>query len=170
MSEIKVGDWVEVVEVNEIDKQKGIKVGDVYRVAYARMLGDKKAVTVERWEQFGNGDILYLNQIKKVDAPKLKDVPKAINSEVNKFETLARSYTENLSETLVAKNADYGNSFEKSYEKHGLVSTVIRLEDKLNRLESLIENEEKVNESIDDKLLDIAGYAILTLIARREEQ
>ena len=85
---------------------------------------------------------------------------------MSKFETLARSYTENLSETLVAKNADYGNSFEKSYEKHGLVSAVIRLEDKLNRLESLLKNEAQVNESIDDTLLDIAGYAILTLIAR----
>lgn len=164
MSEIKVGDWVEVVEVNEIDKQKGIEIGDVYNVAYTRVLGDKKAVTVERWEQFGNGDILYLNQIKKVDGPK------AIESAKNKFETLARSYTENLNETLVAKNAGYGNSFEKSYKKHGLVSAVIRLEDKLNRLESLVKNEAQVNESIDDTLLDIAGYAILTLIARSEEQ
>lgn len=102
-------------------------------------------------------------------SPKLKDVPKAIDSAVSKFEMLTRSYTENLSETLVAKNADYGNSFEKSYEKHGLVSAVIRLEDKLNRLESLLENDAKVNESIDDTLLDIAGYAILTLIARDSE-
>ena len=88
---------------------------------------------------------------------------------MSEFEALVRSYTENLSETLVAKNADYGNSFEKSYEKHGLVSAVIRLEDKLNRLESLLENDAKVNESIDDTLLDIAGYAILTLIARDSE-
>lgn len=162
--EIKVGDWIEVVEVDETDERNGISVGDVYKVTCNELAGKKDAVIVNRNNE--SNDILYLNQIKKVDAPKLKDVPKAINSAVSKFEMLARSYTENLSETLVAKNADYGNSFEKSYEKHGLVSAVIRLEDKLNRLESLLENEAQVNESIDDTLLDIAGYAILTLIAR----
>lgn len=163
MRGIKVGDWIEVVEVEKMDKGKGISVGDVYKVEN-EFIDRINAVIVN------GGDFLHITQIKKVDAPKLKDVPKAIDSAKNKFEALARSYTENLSETLVAKNADYGNSFAKSYEKHGLVSTVIQLEDKLNRLESLIENEAQVNESIDDTLLDIAGYAILTLIARGEER
>ena len=187
MSEIKVGDWVEVVEIYVNDVYKGIEIGDVYKVVCIEFPEDDTPTNVvggcfavgRRYGRHGyigvpiDGDIWRLtqDQVEKVSAPKtkspkLKDVPKAIESAKNKFETLARSYTENLSETLVAKNADYGNSFGKSYEKHGLVSAVIRLEDKLNRLESLIKKEAQVNESIDDTLLDIAGYAILTLIAR----
>ena len=165
MSEIKVGDWVEVVEPTERHNRMGIKVGNRYEVLNLSVSG----VFIKQ-EGLSYTVYIHYGRIKKVEppieSPKLKDVPKAIDSAVSKFEMLARSYTENLSETLVAKNADYGNSFEKSYEKHGLVSAVIRLEDKLNRLESLLKNEAQVNESIDDTLLDIAGYAILTLIAR----
>lgn len=168
MDEIKAGDWIEVVKPTERHIRMGIKVFNRYEVLSLSVSG----VFIK---QKGLSHTVYIHygRIKKVELPtelpKLKDVPKAIDSAVSKFEMLARSYTENLSETLVAKNADYGDSFAKSYEKHGLVSAVIRLEDKLNRLESLIENDAKVNESIDDTLLDIAGYAILTLIARESE-
>ena len=31
------------------------------------------------------------------------------------------------------KNHDYGNSFERSLDKHGLVAGIVRMEDKMNR-------------------------------------
>lgn len=63
------------------------------------------------------------------------------------------------------KNADYGDSFSKIFKKHGLLSSVIRLEDKLNRLETLISKPAAVkDESIRDTLMDLAGYAILTVL------
>ena len=65
-----------------------------------------------------------------------------------------------------AKNNDYGNSFTKSFEKYGLISPLIRLEDKLNRLESLVLNgsQEVENESIRDTLVDLANYAAMTIV------
>lgn len=71
------------------------------------------------------------------------------------------------------KNADYGNSFAKSYEEFGLVSPVIRLSDKVERLKTLCNKEAQVkDESIIDTLIDIAVYAVLTIleIKKREVQ
>ena len=71
------------------------------------------------------------------------------------------------------KNADYGNSFAKSYEEFGLVSPVIRLSDKVERLKTLCNKEAQVqDESIIDTLIDIAVYAVLTVleIKKREVQ
>lgn len=69
------------------------------------------------------------------------------------------------------KNADYGDSFGKSYKEYGVTMSCIRLEDKLNRLKNLNKGEgQKVNdESIEDTLMDLANYAIMTLIELREE-
>ena len=70
--------------------------------------------------------------------------------------------TYKLNEIYTRKNKDYGNSFEKSCEEFGLVSPAIRMTDKLNRFKQLINNKPEVNESIQDTLLDLANYAILT--------
>lgn len=72
-----------------------------------------------------------------------------------------------VADTLTKKNHDYGDSFHNQYVKFGDVSTVIRLWDKIERIESLLTKDAKVvNESIEDTLKDIAGYAILTLTSR----
>lgn len=70
-----------------------------------------------------------------------------------------------LTELYERKNADYGNSFSKSFEEFGLTSPVIRLSDKLERLKTLSKQEAKVkDESIQDTVMDIAVYAMLTLM------
>ena len=77
-----------------------------------------------------------------------------------------------LDELYKKKNADYGDSFAKVREE--LPNAIlVRLNDKLNRLKSLMEDPEKqkVNdESIDDTLMDLANYALLELVERRVEQ
>ena len=67
------------------------------------------------------------------------------------------------------KNHDYGDSFGKSYVEWGLPMVCIRLDDKLNRLKSFAKGSKQMvsDESIDDTLMDLANYAIMTLVERR---
>ena len=69
------------------------------------------------------------------------------------------------------KNNDYGNSFEESCNEFGLTSPIIRMSDKLNRLKSLSNNSSaKVeDEKIEDTLLDLANYAVMTLMWIKNE-
>lgn len=73
--------------------------------------------------------------------------------------------TTNMAKTYAAKNHDYGNSFEQSCNKFGIIAAVVRMGDKMNRLESLaIKRAEVKDESIKDTLLDLANYAIMTVM------
>lgn len=72
-----------------------------------------------------------------------------------------------------AKNSDYGNSFGTSLDKYGTIAALSRISDKFNRFETLILNGEdsaKVNESVEDTLLDLANYAIMTVGYFREKR
>lgn len=73
--------------------------------------------------------------------------------------------TTDMAKTYAAKNHDYGNSFEQSLDKFGLLAAVVRMGDKMNRIESLSKKEAEVkDESIKDTLLDLANYAIMTVM------
>ena len=74
-----------------------------------------------------------------------------------------------LVSTLGKKNHDYGDSFYKIYAKHGDFSTMIRLQDKIGRLETIVSGEELLvdDEPIEDIYLDIAGYCILSLASKQ---
>ena len=76
-----------------------------------------------------------------------------------------KDYTNHLAETLQEKNKAYGDSFTKSVDKYGLSVIGVRLSDKYNRIEHLITNHElkENDESLEDTLLDMAGYSILGL-------
>jgi len=77
---------------------------------------------------------------------------------------------EKLTLMYVDKNADYGDSFGDTFNKLGLISAVTRITDKTNRLQSLCVNKQKVkDESIKDTLMDLANYAIMTLIELGED-
>lgn len=74
-----------------------------------------------------------------------------------------------LNETYKAKNADYGDSFALVRKKYPN-AILIRLNDKLNRLETLMSGgKQYVDESIDDTLLDLANYCIMELVERRND-
>ena len=76
-----------------------------------------------------------------------------------------------LSEIYKCKNSDYGDSFAKLREEYP-IAICVRLQDKLNRLKTLIGNQDaKVkDESIEDTLLDLANYAIMEVTERRYEK
>lgn len=81
-----------------------------------------------------------------------------------------------LHRTYLMKNADYGDSFKESLDKHGLIAAVVRMSDKLNRLDSLKDKAGQVgDEKLSDTVLDLANYAIMTAMwiedsGRRTEQ
>lgn len=75
-----------------------------------------------------------------------------------------------LKEVLVSKDEDYGSSFDTTLRKYGELALIIRLEDKMNRLQSIKKRmyPNIKNEKFEDTLLDLAGYAVLYLATREE--
>ena len=70
-----------------------------------------------------------------------------------------------LTEIYRKKNHDYGDSYHKSFQKWGLPMAAIRLEDKLNRFETLIKSVGEVkDETMRDTLLDLANYSIMAIL------
>ena len=70
-----------------------------------------------------------------------------------------------LTEIYRKKNHDYGDSFHKSFQKCGWPMAAIRLEDKLNRFETLIKSDGEVkDETMRDTLLDLANYSIMAIL------
>ena len=67
--------------------------------------------------------------------------------------------------TFCKKNSDYGNSFEESLDKHGIVASIVRMGDKINRLEALTDDsrtQQVGSESLLDTLEDLSNYAAMT--------
>lgn len=76
-----------------------------------------------------------------------------------------------LTEIYRKKNHDYGDSYHKSFQKWGWPMAAIRLEDKLNRFETLIKRDGEVkDETMRDTLLDLANYSIMAILELDEER
>lgn len=75
-----------------------------------------------------------------------------------------RMFADQLVQTYEKKNKDYGNSFSISVNKYGIIAALTRISDKFNRLENLILTKEQhvKDESLQDTLLDLASYCIMT--------
>lgn len=74
--------------------------------------------------------------------------------------------TDKLNTLYAKKNAAYDNSFSKTFNSLGIISAVTRIGDKYNRLENLVKNSniDNLGESIEDTLMDLASYSIMTLM------
>lgn len=79
--------------------------------------------------------------------------------------TTFKDILNNMNEVYERKNADYGDSFSKTFDEFGLTSSAVRMNDKMERFKKLIKQEAQVkDESIRDTLLDLANYAVLTIV------
>ena len=108
------------------------------------------------------------------DPDRLKACLEAITNEVpnanyyspktdaDRFEDITKS----MSSIFRKKNHDYGNSFEQSLNEEGLAASRIRMGDKWNRFKQLSKGvQAQVNdESLRDTLIDMANYAIMTVM------
>lgn len=75
-----------------------------------------------------------------------------------------------IHELYIKKNHDYGDSFSDSYTENGMVMARIRIGDKFNRFKNLIREDINVkDETIRDTLIDLANYAIMTIIELENE-
>ena len=79
-----------------------------------------------------------------------------------------------LKTVLVRKNTDYGAS---AFNRPALAPDVkpttailVRMSDKISRLNNLQTAEQPNYEAIEDTILDLAGYAILLLVAKQQEK
>lgn len=76
-----------------------------------------------------------------------------------------RNITNGMYDTFKAKNHDYGNSFAELFKECGMTYAYGHMAEKLKRVKSLMSDEAKVKgESMKDSLLDLANYAILTIM------
>lgn len=130
-------------------------------------MNDKLESIIDRIEDVSNSLSLEEAEILYNIIQELNDMRHIFGSESGEF----RDITNSMIQTYQAKNQDYGNSFEKSLYKFGLVASIIRLSDKMNRIESLSQTKARVkDESIEDTLLDLANYAIMTIIWLRKNR
>lgn len=85
------------------------------------------------------------------------------------FEQLVKQ----LVETQKRKNADYGSSFDQTLNEFGLVASATRMSDKFNRFKSLMRcgsTARVEDEKIEDTLMDLAAYAIMTVEWIKKQQ
>ncbi|PWA11083.1 hypothetical protein DCC39_10315 [Pueribacillus theae] len=79
------------------------------------------------------------------------------------FQDAVMDHITELADTLIRKQIDYGPN---AISRFGMDGIVIRISDKLERLINLtqLKSEPEVDESVEDTLRDMAGYAILGLM------
>ena len=89
-------------------------------------------------------------------------------TDADKFEAI----TKKMHSIFRKKNHDYGNSFEQSLNEEGLAASRIRMGDKWNRFKQLSKGAKaQVNdESLRDTLIDMANYAIMTVMWLDKQQ
>ena len=125
---------------------------------YAENLFDewKNSIISENlnWSELPFNSIIMGEQSGNTDAERFKEI------------------TDKMCDIYKRKNSDYGNSFSKLFKKCGMTYAYGHLAEKIERIDSLIENEAKVQgESMLDSLYDLANYSILTImeIEKRKE-
>lgn len=113
------------------------------------------------------------------DMERLKSCLEAVTDEVSLDISPAKTdydrfkeITETMSSIFRRKNHDYGNSFEESLNEEGLAVSRIRMGDKWNRFKQLSKGAKaQVNdESLRDTLIDMANYAIMTVMWLDKQQ
>ena len=73
-----------------------------------------------------------------------------------------------MHEIYIKKNSDYGNSFSDLYDEYGSIISEIHIREKFDRFKQLRTNESQVGESIEDTLMDMANYCLLTLLEMKK--
>lgn len=85
-----------------------------------------------------------------------------IKEEIKAFKAM----TEKMYETFKNKRHDYGQSTTELFNEFGPIAMYIKMYDKMSRFKNLMNNLDNYvkDESILDTLLDLANYALITIL------
>lgn len=88
------------------------------------------------------------------------------NKQVESFKQL----TGEMVALYTRKNRDYGNSFTEMYKEWGPMYPLSRMQEKLRRATQLMRSGEAqvTEEKVADTLLDLANYALMTILEIKE--
>lgn len=99
------------------------------------------------WSELPFNSLIMGKQNEKTDADRFKEI------------------TDKMCDIYKQKNSDYGSSFSKLFKKCGMTYAYGHLAEKIERIDSLSNNDAKVQgESMIDSLYDLANYSILTIM------
>ena len=93
-------------------------------------------------------------------------LPITPNTKVNPKVKLHADVCRYLNDLYAKKNHDYGDSFHQTFVEEGMAMARIRLGDKFGRFKTLSKSsgQQVSDESLKDTLLDLANYAIMTVM------
>lgn len=170
-------DRVAYVYLNLIDKKNR---NSIYKIIEEMGItsvstAQRTAAKIDKWSKSERELFLATFTPAEMDLYQLKDILEekekdslteiAAKNEESEVAAEFREIIEEMIQLYISKNKDYGNAFKQSYDEFGAVMAAIRINDKLNRFKTLIkQNSEVKTESIKDTLIDLANYAVMTII------
>ena len=180
----QVNDWLGVYDTIQWEDKKPTEIETLKSAVRQPLVNPIEFGGLSIHEQKGGGTYIIKSDLYKSvldqNAEKRKErfnelTGEKISEEPEEPEdskvTRHKQITGELTAIYEAKNHDYGDSFQETYLKLGLISAVTRITDKVNRLQSLSTKEQRVaEESIKDTLMDCANYCIMTIIALEGEE
>lgn len=116
---------------------------------------------------FGMNVDEIVDRIKRAEDRTYKALNPNENVEEDYYSVVGR-----MKDIYAAKNSDYGNSFEMTLDKYGIIGAIIRMQDKMNRIDGYYwkaDEDKKVDESLIDTLEDLGNYAIMTSVWLRNQ-
>lgn len=91
-------------------------------------------------------------------------IREAMTAKSARTNTIFNEILENIKYTHDKKNDDYKDSYSDTMKRFGTKSGLVRIYDKFNRIENILNSDGKANfESAEDNLQDLATYAIMML-------
>lgn len=76
-----------------------------------------------------------------------------------------RDVCNEMIETNIRKNADYGGAYSDLFKEFGDMAAIVPLQTKLNRIKNIVSKGGEVNnESLQDSVLDLGCYAVMYLV------
>lgn len=182
----KVGDKVRIKSWEQMEKQFGLiddapfmgdirtPSGTLFRKKMKPLCGTVVEIVgvVEQFKVYDIAPCMWVindDMISSlVEFPKDEEPVKFRPAEKTNYD-VHRELCVGLNDLYVSKNKDYGNSFGEGFKEYGLIMPIIRLEDKFKRFKQLATSGEQnvKDESIEDTLLDLANYALMTVTEMR---